>query len=144
MPALLNTTCTSPKPRNASSASLCTSSSLRTSQTTPCVDATGAQIRDGVVNCGLVDVAEHHPGAAARELCCCSEADPVGAARDDRCSSVEILQAATLRLVRTRFTQLATDRAPRVGILARVLPVGSAAREYRATERSEERQYVSR
>src|SRR5262245_13861983 len=144
MPALLNTTCTSPKTRNASSANRCTSSSYaHIADDTVRIDATGAQIRDGVVKCGLVDVAEHHPGAEARELSCCSEADPVGAARDDRCSSVEFLHAATLRLVWARFTQLAADRAPRVGILARLLPVGSAAREYRANERNEERQYVS-
>jgi hypothetical protein len=62
-----------------------------------CVDAVGAQYRDRVVQRGPVDVAEHHPGAAARELPCRSEADAVRTAGDDCCALVEILHAATLR-----------------------------------------------
>src|SRR5882762_2063867 len=52
--------------------------------------------------------------------------------------------ARRLRLIGPRFAQLAADRSPWVGVLARLLVVGTAAREEGSNEGDEKRQNVAR
>src|SRR4051812_11065387 len=145
MPALLNTTCTSPNTRNASSARWPTSSSLRTSHTTPCAStpsarsvATASSRADRSMSLSITRAPRRANSLAAAKPI--PFAPPVmTVARPWKLST-----ARTLRLVGRRLTQLPTDRVPRIGVLTRLLPVRATPLEERPNERSEKGQDVPR
>jgi hypothetical protein len=86
------------------------------------VDPVAAQPRHCLLQTGFIDVSEHQPGAAARELLCGGEADSARASGDDCRASLESVHGATLCGQRGPFGR-SHDGSPNS---ARMTPHGSA------------------